>query len=139
MGSLWSVGCIYLGVWDISKMLNAKALVLLTTVYHKHPFRPRMQDRYHRYISSNGLVSVKQLSHTSLTIRAACTSSLQSGLALKESAARRLTHSWWCWVSLSWCFVKNSRVQRHSPLRDEALISVQAACRRLFVHCNLNR
>ena len=41
----------------------------------------------HRYISSNGLVSLKQESHTSFTTCTACTSSLQLGLAATLNAA----------------------------------------------------
>jgi hypothetical protein len=74
------------------------------------------------YISSNGLVSLKQLSHTSFTTLAAWTSSLHSGLAISDRVARRRTHSCNCSVILNWFRVKNSRAKRHSPLSIEARI-----------------
>lgn len=56
---------------------------------------PRVQQGAdaHRYISSNGLVSRKQLSHTSLTTLTACTSSLQLGRPFTERTALRRTQS----------------------------------------------
>lgn len=89
---------------------------------------------FHRYTSSKGLVSGKQLSQTSLTTLAAWTSSLHSGRPATDIAARLLTHSWNCCVTFHWPLVKNSRSHLHSPLRVEALISLQAACRRLPSH-----
>jgi hypothetical protein len=77
---------------------------------------------YYRYISSNGLVSAKQLSQTSFTILAACTSSLIPGRAANERVARRRTHRWSCSVIRHWFLVKNSRVKRHSPDRVDARI-----------------
>lgn len=76
----------------------------------------------HRYISSKGLVSRKQLSQTSLTTLAACTSSLMPGRASMESVARRRTQFWSCCVMVHWFLVKNSREKRHSPDSVEARI-----------------
>ena len=84
----------------------------------------------HRYISSKGLVSRKQLSQTSFTTLAACTSSLQLGLPATDNAALRLTHSCNCCVTPHCPLVKNSLHHLHSPLNVLALISMQAACRK---------
>lgn len=43
--------------------------------------------------SSNGRVSLKQLSHTSLTARSASSGLLHAGLAMTESIARRRAHA----------------------------------------------
>jgi hypothetical protein len=51
------------------------------------------QNACHRKISSNGLVSRKQPSHTSLTAFMACSSSLHCGLARTDKAALLLTQS----------------------------------------------
>ena len=93
----------------------------------------------YRYISSKGLVSAKQLSQTSFTTFAASTSSLQLGRPITESVALLLTHSWCCCVSFHCARVKNSRDHLHSPLNDDARISVQVACRRLFLQSTLKR
>jgi hypothetical protein len=82
---------------------------------------------HHRYISSKGLVSLKQLSQTSLTTFAACTSSLTPGRASMESVARRRTQFWSCSVMRHWFLVKNSRVKRHSPERVEARIWLEVS------------
>lgn len=50
-------------------------------------------DANYRYISSNGLVSAKHESNTSLTTLAAWASSLQSGCPRTDSVARLLTHA----------------------------------------------
>jgi hypothetical protein len=54
----------------------------------------------HRYISSNGLVSLKHPSHTEFTISPACFSSFTPGLAIILSVARLLTQCCNCSVTL---------------------------------------
>jgi hypothetical protein len=91
--------------------------------------------KHWHYTSSNGRVSLKQLSQTSLTARSAAARSGHAGLAATEIAARRRTQA--CriiplpWAhghqeceELTWCcFEKatkprlSSRVYRQSPLK----------------------
>ena len=78
----------------------------------------------HRKISSNGLVSRKHPSHTSLTTFIACASSLHCGLARTDRAALLLTQSWWWFVNLNILFLKNSFAHLHSPLRLLARICI---------------
>jgi hypothetical protein len=54
----------------------------------------------HRYISSNGLVSLKHPSHTEFTISPACFSSFTPGLAIILSVARLRTQCCNCSVTL---------------------------------------
>ena len=89
------------------------------------------------FTSSNGLVSLKQLSQTSLTTRSAVTWSGHAGFARTDSTARLRTHSWWepedqvsdfagkCRrEEPTWCCFENetnpritSRLHLQSPLR----------------------
>lgn len=103
----------------------------------------------HRYTSSNGLVSDAQLSHTPSTIDSAFfllsfshtgppTSSPSfnficsaiCGRFMRERTARLRTHSCICFVNFHCPRPRTSRLKRHSPLRREARISVQAWWRR---------
>ena len=79
-------------------------------------------DFLYRYISSNGRVSRKQDSQTSLTILPACSWSLTPGLAIMDNVARRRTHACSCSVMVHWLRVKNSRENLHSPLSVDARI-----------------
>ena len=72
---------------------------------------------HHRYISSNGLVSRKQLDQTSFTTLPAVSSSGQFGLFLTECTARLRTQSWWWFVKAMILFRKNSFAHLHSPLK----------------------
>src|ERR1700689_3891141 len=82
------------------------------------------QGACHRKISSNGLVSRKHESHTSLTTFIACASSLHCGLARTDKAALLLTQSWWWFVNLNILFLKNSFAHLNSPLRLLARICI---------------
>lgn len=53
-----------------------------------------------RLTSSNGRVSLKQLSHTSSTACSAISSLLHAGWLLTLRIARRLTHAWCCLLNL---------------------------------------
>ena len=75
-----------------------------------------------RYTSSNGLLSEKHESHTSLTTLVACTSSLQAGRAMTDWIARIRTQFWNCCVSVQLPRVMVSLVHRHSPLSIDARI-----------------
>lgn len=97
------------------------AMVVMQSTRSSFRLLPRLQIRY-LYISSNGLVSLKQLSHTSFTILAACTSSLQPGLFMTDNVALLLTHSCSCCVSFHCPLVQNSRPKRHSPDNVDARI-----------------
>lgn len=77
---------------------------------------------FYLYTSSNGLVSEKHESQTSLTVLTACTSSLTHGLAIIDCTARRLTQSWNCSVTRQLLRVQNSLVNLHSPLNIDARI-----------------
>lgn len=102
----------------------------------KYPSKIEPHPHY-LYISSNGLVSAKQESHTSFTTLTACTSSLQLGLFITDLTARFLTHAWCCCVTVQLLRVKNSRVHLHSPLRLEALIYAAAKSVQIFVFLNI--
>lgn len=63
--------------------------------------------------SSNGRVSLKQLSHTSLTAFSAAASSGHAGFAFTESTARRLTQSYKTLShSLIFYFFANARIEK---------------------------
>ena len=68
--------------------LEAFSLDALSEIY-----LPDGKTLGHRYTSSKGLVSEKQLSQTSFTTLAAWTSSLHSGLLATDKTALRLMHS----------------------------------------------
>ena len=125
-----------------STLINAIAMRTYkgsTTVIVHRTNRPitSLTCPHYRYISSNGLVSRKQLSHTSLTTFPACSWSFMPGLAIILNVALRLTHDCSCSVMRHWFRVKNSLEKRHSPLSVEARISRQAWCRR-FSDSTLN-
>ena len=75
-----------------------------------------------RYTSSNGLLSAKHESHTSLTTLVACTSSRHVARAVTDWMARRRTQFWNCCVSVQLPLVMVSLVHRHSPLSIDARI-----------------
>ena len=90
------------------------------------------------HTSSNGRVSLKQLSHTSFTARSAVALSGHAGLAATESIARRRTQAWqkhgnrrqnvyqitppgrpftWCCFENATMPRRSSREKRQSPLK----------------------
>lgn len=80
------------------------------------------REGYHLYTSSNGRVSAKHESQTSLTTLVACTSSLQCGRAMTDWMARMRTQFWNCCVSVQCPLVMASLVHLHSPLNMDARI-----------------
>lgn len=104
-------------------------------IYLWKAFSPHQRLITSIHTSSKGRVSLKQLSHTSLTTRSAVAASGQAGLPATTSAARRRTQAWkikhlsaqrsWPKIhGLTWCcFEKaknprlSSRLYRQSPLK----------------------
>jgi len=124
------------GILDLSKW--TPTLCIQVVKWQEVFTKDRTIDSCHLYTSSNGLVSTKQLSHTSLTNFAACTSSLTPGLFIMLKAALLFTQSCMPWLNLYWPLLQNSLVNLHSPLNVLALISVQAWWRK-FCGSTLNR